>query len=72
MNEEVCKNMKCAHCREEVEYGKDALAVEEGVVGPRGFISLEDKLFFCSEECLRDYHDKIDLSKLPKVKRRIP
>ena len=64
--------MNCAHCREEIDYGKDVLSVEEGVAGPRGFVPLEEKLFFCSEECLRDYYDKVDLSKLPKVKRRVP
>ncbi len=64
--------MQCAHCHTEIEYGKDALSVEEGVIGPRGFISLEDKLFFCSEECLRDYFDKVDLGKLPKVNRKVP
>ena len=64
--------MKCAHCREEIGYGKDILAVEEGVAGPRGFIPLEEKLLFCSEECLRDYYDKVDLSKLPKMNRKVP
>lgn len=64
--------MNCAHCREELQYGKDVLSVEQGVIGPRGFISLEDKLFFCSEECLRDYFGKVDLSKLLKVTRKVP
>ena len=64
--------MKCAHCHSELEYGKDCLSVEEGVLGPRGFVALDEKLFFCSEECLGDYFDNTDLSKLPKMQRRIP
>ena len=29
--------MKCTHCHSELDYGKDALLVEEGVVGPPDF-----------------------------------
>lgn len=39
------------------------------MVGPRGFVPLDEKLFFCSEECLRDHFDKVDLGKLPKRRR---
>lgn len=52
--------------------GKDVLGVQEGVIGPRGFVPLEDMLFFCSDDCSRDYFGKVDLSKLPKVNRKVP
>lgn len=60
---------KCANCNRELEIGMDAIRVEEGVTGTKGFIPLENVLFFCCEKCLRDY---FDLSDLPSRPSRIP
>ncbi len=45
----------CTSCRRKFEMGVDVLALEEGVIGGRGFVPLEDVLFFCSEKCLRQH-----------------
>lgn len=47
--------LKCQNCRRSVDYGKDCLRVSRGVLGPRGFVPLEDTMF-CCERCLAEYH----------------
>ena len=49
------ENMLCASCQRNLTEGMDVLGVQEGVVGPRGFVPLEEILLLCSEECLRTY-----------------
>lgn len=61
--------MKCAHCNRELDLGTDVIGIQEGVIGPRGFVQLEDMQLFCSEQCAKDYIDPVDITKLP---RRIP
>ena len=58
----------CANCQHDLDVGVDAMKVDKGVIGMRGFVPLET-LLFCSENCLRDYYD---LSDLPKGSERIP
>ena len=58
----------CANCQHDLDVGVDAMKVDKGVIGMRGFVPLET-LLFCSENCLRDYYD---LGDLPKVPSRIP
>ena len=58
----------CANCQHDLDVGVDAIKVDKGVIGMRGFEPLET-LLFCSENCLRDYYD---LGDLPKAPRRIP
>ena len=45
-------SLRCAYCRAKLDLGRDALAVVHGVVGPRGFIPLEEPVLLCSEACL--------------------
>ena len=59
---------RCAGCGDDIDFGGDAMAVEEGVLGPRGFVPLEKKLF-CSEQCISEYFCNDDLEEVP---RRIP
>ena len=59
----------CENCQRELDVGLDAIKVDEGVIGTRGFVPLDKTLFFCCEECIKDYYD---LSDLPSVPRRIP
>lgn len=63
------KNEKCANCNRELNLGVDAIRVDEGVIGMKGFIPLENTMLFCCERCLRDY---FDLGDLPSVPNRMP
>lgn len=55
----------CANCEKEIELGIDAFEVKEGVTGLKGFIPLEDSLFFCCERCIKEYFDISDLPSMP-------
>ncbi len=59
----------CANCDRDLGIGLDAKRVDEGVIGTRGFVPLDKTMFFCCEECIKDYYD---LSDLPSMPRRIP
>ena len=59
----------CANCIQELDIGVDVLRVDEGVMGMKGFVPLENTLLFCSEQCLRDY---FDIGDLPSVPSRVP
>ena len=65
---EVIK-MHCEECTRELTLGVNALAAQEGVIGPNGFVDLEDPIYFCAEECLREYFNDVEKPSLP---RRIP
>ena len=62
-------NKTCANCIRELDIGVDVLRVDEGVIGMKGFVPLENTLLFCCERCLRDY---FDIGDLPGVPRRFP
>ncbi len=64
--------LQCNECRKSIGYGGDAITTEVCVSGPRGLVSLGDKLVFCSEECLSSFYSDVDLSNLPKVPPRFP
>jgi hypothetical protein len=53
--EEENKTKECVNCQFELDMGRDAIGVELGVVGPRGFIPLDDKMLFCCEKCVKEY-----------------
>lgn len=59
----------CANCRQELDIGFDAIRVDAGVIGMKDFIPLDKILFFCSEDCIKNYYD---LGDLPEVGRRVP
>lgn len=61
--------MKCGQCRRELDLGVNVYGAQEGVIGNRGFVPLEEMILFCCDECLRDYFAKVDITKLS---RRIP
>jgi hypothetical protein len=42
----------CSTCHREIQHGEDVLALERGVIGPRGYIPLDEPQYFCSEHCL--------------------
>ena len=64
--------VKCDQCRKKVEYGRDVITVERGVIGPRGPIPLDEKACFCSEECVANYFDREPRGNLPVLPPRIP
>lgn len=63
------KSMKCVQCQCELDLGVNVYGAQEGVIGNRGFVPLEEISLFCCVECLRDNFGKIDITKLS---RRIP
>ena len=71
MRETKKEALHCANCRHPLDLGVDAIHLERGVVGPRGFVPLGEIILFCGEECLRGYFtdNNKDTEYLP---RRIP
>lgn len=67
--EDAKKTKNCAHCERELDLGVDVLALQKGVIGPRGFVALDDMELFCCEDCLKAEYTSGDLLKLD---RRIP
>ena len=59
----------CTNCRRELDIGVDAMRIEEGVIGMKGFVPLDKTMFFCCDKCIRDYFDLGDLPSMPK---RVP
>ena len=60
---------ECSQCRKKLELGVDMINVEKCVVGPRGIVPLGEQEHFCSEKCLTDFYNDIDI---PQIDRRIP
>ena len=69
MEKEEIKLNQCAGCQRELDLGVDAVVFEYGVIGPRGFVSLGERKFFCNEDCLRRHLNNGDVERLA---RRIP
>ena len=67
--EDQIKLAHCAHCRRKLDLGVDALRLENGVIGPRGFVSLSDPKMFCDEGCAEHFFANEEVVRLP---RRIP
>ncbi len=47
--------MKCANCGKKLYQGLDVQQVTQGVIGPRGFVPL-DETMFCSDRCVSAYY----------------
>ncbi len=69
MEEEEFKAPKCLACQRELHLGVDAMAVEQGVIGPRGFVILGKKGFFCDEGCIANHFGNGEVEQLT---RRVP
>ena len=63
------KTLQCEQCTQTLDVGRDAIRVEEGVIGMRGFVPSDKTLFFCCERCLQAYYD---LDGIPGLEPRIP
>jgi len=68
MDEQDQPATTCSECESEILLGRDAIRLEEGVIGNRGFVELETMLF-CSDSCLRKHICDQDLI---SIDRRIP
>ena len=62
---------RCDKCHRSIAHGESLFKTEEGVLGPRGFISLDNNRLFCSEACLSGYFDDMAIDR-PRLKRRVP
>lgn len=58
---------RCANCREKIELGQAVIGAHQGVLGPRGFVPLEEPLLLCTEECTSDHYQPAE-----KGQERIP
>ena len=58
---------RCAYCRTRLELGADVLALTHGVVGPRGFIPLEEPVLVCGDACLAKYAEPVDDAPPPRI-----
>lgn len=65
------KPIRCAACDRDIIVGEDVIAHRVGVIGPRGFVPLEDTMYFCNEDCELQHCQDVtgDRRSLP---RRIP
>ena len=63
------KTNKCANCANKLNIGADVIKVDEGVIGLKGFITLEKVSYFCCERCLIEY---FDMTGLPNIPGRFP
>lgn len=70
------KPLRCVACRRQIDLGRDALSVEKGVIGPRGFVPLGELVLLCSDECASEHFtddsESKRLSKVHQLRRRIP
>jgi hypothetical protein len=53
--EESNETKECMNCQFALDMGRDAISFELGVIGPRGFIPLDEKMLFCCEKCVKEY-----------------
>jgi len=63
------EHVRCARCGAVRRYGDDLVAVTRGVLGPRGFVPVEEPELFCGEGCVAGSLQKEPVEKLH---RRIP
>lgn len=68
-NEDSNGVRRCTACDRELPQGVDVTALQDGVIGPRGFVPLEEMSFFCGWACLERHFCDVEVEKLP---RRIP
>ena len=69
MEQEKPSTKKCTECEQDLDLGVDAVCLGRGVIGPRGFVALDEKKFFCNDDCIRGHFGDVDLEHLH---RRIP
>ena len=48
-------NARCTECQRELSLGEDCIQIQGGVIGPRGFVPVEEPTYLCDHVCARDY-----------------
>ena len=64
-------NVRCGQCDRPIRLGEDAYELEQGVLGPRGFVGLAPTTLLCSEACVRGFVGGTD-EQIERLPRRIP
>ena len=54
---------KCQYCAKELPQGVNVIKIQQGVLGPKGYVALEDGELFCDERCLRDFYGNNELTR---------
>ena len=62
---------RCRQCHRRIRLGEDIMQLQRGVIGPRGFVQLDEPASLCSDACLRGYVNGSD-EEIEKLSRRIP
>lgn len=70
-DDENAKRPECAACQRELRMGDDAIALQRGVHGPRGFVRLGEKTYLCDHVCLARYCNG-SANGVEKMPRRVP
>ena len=70
INEEV-ELPCCEACDRELRLGDDCMAFQRGVMGPRGFVKLEEPKFLCDFICA-EQHFSSDVKVVERRPRRVP
>lgn len=65
------KELQCAACRRALQEGLDVFEVCEGLIGIRDFVPLQQPMYFCCSDCLKDYFSA-GAGYLPKAPKRVP
>jgi hypothetical protein len=68
-NEE--KTSTCKACDRELHLGDDCMAFQRGVMGPRGFVKLEEPKFLCDYVCAENHFDS-NVHAVERRPRRVP
>ncbi len=68
---ETQKRRRCIGCDREIRLGEDCITVNNGVIGPRGFVPLGETIYLCNQTCCEN-HFNPDATPVEKTSRRIP
>lgn len=63
--------LRCGQCDRAICLGEDAHELEQGVIGPRGFVPIAATTLLCSEACVRGFVSGTD-EQIETRPRRIP
>ncbi len=64
--EEEQETAECVECKKKLELGVSVKAIQDGVIGPNGFVDLEDPIYVCSYECGEKYFSNNEVPSLPR------
>lgn len=54
-DEHEAPEIRCGQCDRGIRLGEDAHELEQGVIGPRGFVPIAATTLLCSEACVRGF-----------------